>query len=473
MSYDFSNYYGVDPWNNIELNERPWYDPMLRDFYMRASVYSQHVKIKVDLNGPRARTIYFNDLIPPRPNIAAINARAMEATRLYTDSYQKQLTTARYGNGMALHRESEMFNYWQRMGGGTGFGLLPIIQQSLGQVIVDHLDLLARNAFLAHPYPTYGTAAGTGFSAVSGSTLMTTELVDKVWLKMRSRRKPFSAVSQPMPTGSELLCITTAGTIYDLKREVGVDGALAFVEVQKYQQGSPLISGELGMWRNMRFIENQMALLPNCGTVTAQTTIKAAVTPGDGAADPESVLVEGVRKVGQPASTHYIKVQDASGFSAGDLVTIHRVRKTDASDGHGVTNGVDYTDPMLQDVEIQSIDTSGGPGDHHIALKEPYMMTMENGKGLETDLGGTVYGYVTKGQHIHTAVVINPAADNAGVIAGVAQPPTIYTPRPIDDYESMYRIAYDFWLKYALWEPRAFEVLFLAGAHGIWGDVSH
>ena len=91
---DFANY-GVDPWNGITLNERPWYDPVLRDIYMRNSVYSQHVTMKVDLNGPKARTIYFNDIIPPRPNISEINPRLMDATRLYTDSFQRSVTTAR------------------------------------------------------------------------------------------------------------------------------------------------------------------------------------------------------------------------------------------------------------------------------------------------------------------------------------------------------------------------------------------
>lgn len=91
---DFATY-GIDPWNNIELNERPWYDPLLRDWYMRNSVYSQHVTFNVDLNGPKARTIYFNDLIPPRPNIAPLDARQMEATRLYSDSFQREVTTER------------------------------------------------------------------------------------------------------------------------------------------------------------------------------------------------------------------------------------------------------------------------------------------------------------------------------------------------------------------------------------------
>src|SRR5687768_9427779 len=121
MSYDFENTYHLDPWGDITQNERPWYDPFLREWYFRNSVYSQHVAMKVEMAGagpPNARTIYFNDIIPATPNIDPLDARKMEATRLYSDSYQRAVVTARYGNGLSLHKESSMFSYWQRQGGG-------------------------------------------------------------------------------------------------------------------------------------------------------------------------------------------------------------------------------------------------------------------------------------------------------------------------------------------------------------------
>lgn len=468
-TYDFTNYYGADPWGDITLNEREWYDPILRDIYYRQSVYSQHATMKVDMNGPKARTIYFNDLIPPRPNISPINARAMEATRLYTDSYQKSVTTQRYGNGMALHRESEMFSYWQRNGGGTGFGLLPIIQQSLGQVMVDHLDLLARNAYFSHPYPLLGLSSATSLSGISNDDKLTTGLIDSIWLGMRDRSRPFAALPNNFDPREQIFCITTAGAIHDLKNEISADGsALSFVDAYKYTDNLPLVSGEIGAYRGMRFVDNGLAKLWNMGTITHQASIKAAVTPGDGAPDPETTLVEGVRRVGQPASTHSILVDDSSGFAAGDMVTIHKLRHTAGTvvtyRGAGVENGPKFDDAMLQNVEIHSV-----PDGTHITLKEPYMMASENGKGLETDLGGTVYGYVTKAKDIHTALFLT--SSEAGIINGVAQPPVIYTPPPVDDYQSMYRVAYDFWMNFTLWEPRVFELAFLTGQNRLMGAM--
>lgn len=470
---DFSNY-GVDPWSGIELNERPWYDPVLRDIYYRSSVYSQNVTMKVDLNGPKARTITFNDLIPPRPNIAPIQPRQMEATRLYSDSFQRSVDTERYGNGMSLHRESEMFNYWMR--NGATAGLLGLIQASLGQVIVDHMDLLARNAYFSHPYALMGLNNASGFNGITDSDKMNTDLVDEVWLSLRDREKPYSALPVTYATGEESICITTAGAIYDLKREVGTGaGGLNFVDVQKYTESgrTQLIAGELGMWRGTRFVDNPLAKLWNQGTISHQTTIKAAVKPGSGAPDPKTEKVEGTRMVGQPSAVHYIRVQDASGFVAGDKITIHSTQHdadTLATEGYrGVLNGPSMLDPMRQDVEIHRIDTSGGAGNHKVILKEPYMMTGDAGSGLETDLGSGVYGFMTKAATIHSALFLTPGMSNNALVAGVAQPPAIYQPPAFDDYLSVFRISYDFWMKYALWDARAYHLAFLKGANSLIG----
>lgn len=467
MSYNFNDTYSLDPWDQITLNERTWYDGLLREVYTRQSVYSNHVTMKVDLAAMRARTVVFNDLIPPRPNIGTIGNRDENASRLYTDSYQKQLTVQRYGNGMSLHRESEMFNYWNTNG---DYGLRGIINRSLGQVMVDHLDLLAFNAFLTNPYSMFGVGSATGFGGISTSTdKMSTDLLDAIWLGMQDRRVPWAAYANPFDWG-DIICITTPGAIYDLRREVTTNALAAnqFVNIQNYANPNILtMAGEIGQYRGVRFVQSQLAELWNAGTVTAQTTITAAVAPGDGAPDPSTTSVDSVRYVGQPGATHSIAVASSASFSVGQKLTVHRVRYS-GSDGKGVTNGVDITDPMRQDMVIAAI-----PDSTHISFKEPYMMTDTNtksGQGLETDLGGGVYGYITLGHNVHTAIFLNQSYKN-GVVAGFAQPPRIYTPPPVDDYLSIYRITYDMWTKYALWEPQVFEVAFLAGSNKDKGTV--
>lgn len=337
--------------------------------------------------------------------------------------------------------------------------------------------MLARNEFLAHPYPLFGTGSATGFGGIGDSDKLATDLVDEIWLSLKDRTKPYSALPTSYVTGDEIICITTAGAIYDLKREVGTGaGGLNFVDVNKYTDAGRnlLINGELGMYRGVRFVDNPLAKLWNVGTIAHQTTIKAAVTPGSGAPDPATEKVEGTRMVGQPGATHYIKVNDASGFSAGQMVTIHLLRhdatSLAADAQRGVLNGVVMTDPMKQDVEIHRIDTSGGTGNHKLILKEPYMMTSDSGKGLETDLGSGVYGYVTKAKTIHSALFLTPGLSSNALVCGVAQPPVIYTPPAIDDYMSIFRISYDMWMKYALWDARAYHLAFLNAPNSLVGS---
>lgn len=371
---------------------------------------------------------------------------------------------------MAVHRESQMFSYWQK--NGATVGLLNIIQQSLGQVIVDHMDLLARNAFYAHPFPVIGMNGASSFAGLSGTTdIMNTDLIDQVWLALHDRQKPYSAIAQGYVTGDEVICITTAGAVHDLKREVGTGaGGLNFVDIQKYTESgrATLLKGELGMYRGVRFVDSPMAKIWNAGDITAQTTITAAVTPGSGAPDPTTVLVEGSRKVGQPGATHYITVASTTGFSNGDMITIHKERHTSgtvlAAFGAGTVNGPKVSDPMRQDVEIyEVIDAT------HLSLKEPYMMTSDYGAGLETDLGSGVYGYITKAVTVHSALFLTPGLSSNALVAGVAQPPVIYMPPAIDDYLSINRVTYDFWMKYQLWDARAYHLAYLRGSNSLIG----
>ena len=307
--------------------------------------------------------------------------------------------------------------------------------------------MLARNAFLLHPYAKRGLASATSLQGIANTDVMTTDVLDEIWLGMRDRTRPFSPVPQPYITGDELICITTAGVVHDLKREVGTGtGGLNFVDVNRYSESgrAQLIRGELGVYRGVRFVDNPMAKLYNLGAIAHQTPIKAAVRPGDGAADPDTTKVEGVRRVGQPGATHWITVQDGSGFAPNDIVSLHLLRHDASSllaaSGNGTLNGPLFSDAMLQNVEVHEVDTSGGAGNHRLVLKEPYMMSNDSGKGLETDAGGSVYGYATKAAHIHTALFLAPGMENNPLIAGVTQPPTFYTPPAIDDFLSVYRI---------------------------------
>ena len=101
--------------------------------------------------------------------------------------------------------------------------------------------------------------------------------------------------------------------------------------------------------------------------------------------------VDKVRQVGQPGVTNFIQVDDASVFQKNQIVTIH-VRRTSE---FGVTDGVDHRDGFLTYRRIEAIDLVNDT----LAFDLPIMLDMN------VNLGGGVYGYVTKGRNIHTGAL--------------------------------------------------------------------
>ena len=83
---------------------------------------------------------------------------------------------------------------------------------------------------------------------------------------------------------------------------------------------------------------------------------------------------------------------------------------------------------------------------------------------MNVNLGGGVYGYVTYGRNIHSALFLGGMD---GVVMGVGKAPEVYTPKPVDDFDSMYRISWDGFYQHQLFEPEVFEVWYGAGTNAI------
>jgi hypothetical protein len=245
--------------------------------------------------------------------------------------------------------------------------------------------------------------------------------------------------------GNRLICYTSPGVIYDIQKDPDYETAAQYADAVR------LLNYEVGRYKNVRFVQTPRATLWNCGEVSAQTTVTAAITAGDGAPDPSATKVDGTYGVGQDGATHYISVADATGFAVGDMVTLHTLRTAD----YGITDGVDFRDGTLHNLRIVNI--SG----NNISFDRPVMID------FATDLGSGVYAYLTKGRHIHSSVFV---AAPTGIVAGVAQPPRMYTPPPVDDFEAMQRFSWDMYLGYQTYNPEVFEVVFSASTIRIKGD---
>lgn len=450
---DFQNYYPLNPWEAVETRERqPYYFPRLYQEYAKRAIYNRFVQVAFNHNGPKATELVVSNLMMPHTNHDPIGLRQQWLDTAHMDTYERRIRFRRYGNKMSLNRYDDMVTYWESNQGAGG--LIPIIRNGLGHMITQTMEKVARDAYLLNPsFALYGNGAGGSFSGssfadVTSDSSITTELLHDIRLGLAERYIPIADEEQAT-LGGDIICVTSPGVVRDLRFEADQTAAgrgNTYIETKQYADPRSIITGEVGTYAGVRFLQHPDATLYNAGNIIHRASIIAPVNPGDGSPDPETEAVDGVEYVGQRAATHHILVDDASGFRVGERVTIH-VRTTDK---HGVVDGVDYQDGKLINMRIVKI--NGNQVSFERPVLEPFV----------TDLGGGVYGYITKGTNIHTMLFLN---SRDGVVMGVAQPMTIHTPRPVDDLDMIQRFSFDGYMGMNPFNKNAFEVVYLAGSN--------
>jgi len=448
MTFDVN--YPDNPWSGVDKNQREWYDPILREIFLEQAVYGRYVTNQFNLAGNVNTTaMHITSLLPPHGNFDTLGLRDLWMASSWVDSFQRTINFNRYGGKLSYHKYDDSITYWQK---NAVAGLRRIVNQGLGSHMVDVMDMLARNAFLSGAFAVYGDGSGTSFDVLDGTQVLSTELIDQIHLGMSYRNVPYA--SQQNGVMGNIVCITSPGVIYEIKREADAAGnQAAFVDIMKYADPTRLIRGEVGTYRGVRWVQTPRATLWNAGEVTFTAELKVAVSAGDGAL---GTVIDGVKTVGQTGATPYVEVNtgEAANFAVNDIVTVH----IDQTAAYGITDGVDWNDGTLHNRRVVAVDT----GNDRLSFDKPIMLDMD------TDLGGTVYGYVTKARHVHSAVFLG---GNDGVVMGVNQPPRIHTPGPVDDFESMYRISWDGYFGYEVFEPEVFEVVFIDGTTRVKGPA--
>lgn len=431
--------YGDTPWEDFDKNQRTVYVPELLEAYRQSSLFYGLVTFGVNLAAQRTGKMVFTQVLDPEPNIAELATRQIWLPQLYMDSRQLEITAAYYGDKVMLHKYDDLITYWKE---NAQAGLRRIVSGRLAPHMVGSLDLLARNAFLNKTTVMFAGSA-SDFGSLAKTDTFNLGIARAVHL---------GADFEPDPVQNPIVGIASPSAVYTIKDSDSGE----FISRLKYTDNRRMLNYEIGEYEGVRFAQHPTVTLWNCGEVLQQTTISASVTLGDGAPDPATTKVEGVWMVGQSDATHYISVADSSGFEAGDIVTLHVHRESDASawdtalaSKYKATEGVLFTDPSMITREIYSVDTG------KLVFTEPVTVDY-----FQTDLGGGVYGYVTNGRPIHATVFMKGPQ---GVVAGVLQPPQTYNPPPIDDTQSIYRFAWDARMKYQQMYPNRFEVYFHAG----------
>lgn len=360
------------------------------------------------------------------------------------DSRFRKIAVKRYGDKVQVHKSTSYFNQWKMSGGRDWTGLLRGV---LGNNVRRKMEILSRNAYLLGPQ-SYWTYAGgaTNFNTLDAGSKFGLDMVNAWNLRIGSTGTPVI----PGDASNAKLVIVPPGSMYDFQEKISALSSpdTQWLNAQMYK-AEPL-RYETGSYKGVRFVVNpsdnygmNSSVLYNAGKIAVQSAIKVAITAGDGSPDPETTAVDGTWYVGQKDVAHYITVASGTGFAVNDVVSIH----TQRTDAYGVTNGVNFLSGKTVVRRIVKIDGA------KLSFDRPIM------KNYNVDLGSTVFGYVTKAVHVGMNLVLG---SRGGIMGSVNKPLEFYDPRPVDDFNSVFRFTYDMNIGFNIWEPNLFEIHFTA-----------
>lgn len=441
---DFDLFYADNPWTTLNKNQRDWLDPTLTYMYKRRSIFQPTISYARDLSRLNTTRLTVTQLMDPHPNIQALGARQIWLSAMRIDSRARDITMARYGGKTAYHKFDDMVNFWKASPIG---GLRQICNRSLGVHMVDVLDLLVRNAYIAGALQTgYVIYEGqaTNFNTITPNDVFDPSTAADISLGMKYREVP--GALGPDGQRNAMVAFTSPGVTFDIKKDE------EWIDVRKYASPGSFLNGEVGTYENTRYVEDPRLTLWNCGPLIARAPVIEPINAGDGAPDPDTTRVDGVWQVGQTTTgiKHYVQlgvfaVGAIADLAVNDIVSIHFT----TTNAYGVPNGVQFQEGALHNLRIVAIDVGNG----RITFDRPVM------EDFTVQAQGR-YAWLTKATHVHATIFVG-ARD--GLMAGVGQSPKTYAPPPIDDFESIYRFSWDSWIGYQPFNPDVWEVVFSSG----------
>ena len=104
----FDAAYPDHPWSGFDTNQRPWYDPMLRDYYYSQAIFNRFTTIQFDTRGlPDANSMTVTNLILPHGNFDPIATRQLWINSSRVDTSARTISLQRYGAKFAYHKHKQ------------------------------------------------------------------------------------------------------------------------------------------------------------------------------------------------------------------------------------------------------------------------------------------------------------------------------------------------------------------------------
>jgi N4-gp56 family major capsid protein len=332
------------------------------------------------------------------------------------EDHQVSFTVTEYGTAIGTSEKLDLISYHGPIGNIVRTLLAP--HQALT------MDTLCRNTFWYAPNRTLmdPTASGPAYlsftgSATSRETLASTDIITAdtarlIALHLTIRRVPTLSGQEP-----SYLCLTHPSVTYDLRADP------YWKDAQLYAGATKIFNGEEGMIHGVRFIKSDRARLANGGALTAQTQLSSGYAQG----------------------VNQIAVVDASQFSAGMEITIHR---TGISKTVGATTWTapDGRDPSQEDTVIKSI--SGNT------------LTLSN----KTQVTHNAADFVTEGLDIYPMTFLGGLA---AVGKGTVVPPEVRVSLPTDKLRRINYVGWYSLLGYGVVREHAYEIVETAASQNI------
>lgn len=396
---------------------RTFYSKLLLDVIRTKSILVPFCRVKMDPKAQESRTITYTEALDAAPNWNAVAEGTTFMRGAHLDQRTVNISVNIYGD---VIKYGDFFAQTQ----GIVKDFRKLVKGKLGQLVVDELDTLARNAHLAHPSPYYGGDATSRATLVAGD-IMTPAIVRNIRVNLEEANLIDWDGDRPM---NEVVCITTPRVCEDIRSGATSD----WMEVQAYNGATRIYNGEVGKWEGVRFVKSNRMRMSNYGTIVAQTQLSGDHEPGSGGQSADTVYT-----YGQTGAQNYLLVDSNVDFAVGMEVTIH--------------SGVLGTSPVESDgtqetrriVELTSTDK--------IVLDFPLS------KPHADD------ALVTNGLAIHaSSFQVGPS-----VVWGLAEEPNVFQLAKIDDLNMINRFGWRMFGAFQQFTPERERLVLTAGSAGL------
>jgi len=240
---------------------RTFYSKLLLEVIRTKSILVPFCRVKMDPAAQQSKTITFTEAMDAEPNWNVVAEGTTFMRGAHLDQRTVNIDVDIYGD---VIKYGDFYAKTQ----GIVDDFRSLVKGKLGQLVIDELDILARNAHLAHPSPYY-EGSQISRATITASDILTPGMVRNIRVDLEENDLiDWAGGDRPM---TDIVCITTPRCIEDLRSGT----SSPWMEIQAYNNASKIFNGEMGKWEGVRFVKSNRMLLRNYGTAIAPDTARS------------------------------------------------------------------------------------------------------------------------------------------------------------------------------------------------------